>query len=170
MSAVTSHCFRCGSLVESDCDFCPNCGAPKQRPTIAPPPPSSPHSWMATTPHQEVPAPYGGGAPNQVAPVNYPQSYSQNSPQTQSLDHGANTARTMGIIVISLMVIGLIPCLGWLNYITLLLGFITVIISIVAVSGAKSIAAKNSALIGLTFALIAGFVGFLRLLIGGGCL
>jgi hypothetical protein len=76
----------------------------------------------------------------------------------------------MGIIVISLMVVGLIPCLGWLNYINLTLAFVTVIISIIAVSNARTAPARSAGMIGLGFALTAGLVGFIRLFLGGGCL
>jgi hypothetical protein len=91
-------------------------------------------------------------------------------PEIRSQDSAANTARTLGIIAISLMVVGLIPCLGWINYFGLLLSFITVILSIVAASNAKTQVARSAAIIGLVFALIAGFVGFIRLVLGGGCL
>jgi L-lactate permease len=68
------------------------------------------------------------------------------------------------------MAVGLIPCIGWLNYINLPLAFVTVIVSIVASSSSKTSADRSAAMIGLAFALIAGFVGFIRLLLGGGCL
>lgn len=125
---------------------------------------------MGEAPHRDTP-----GRSNPVTVPQYAMQvpsvpYAVSPIQIEVQDAGANTARTMGIIVISLMVVGLIPCLGWVNYITLTLAFVTVIISIIGASNAKSTSARSAATLGLVFALIAGFVGFIRLIIGGGCL
>jgi hypothetical protein len=169
MSASISHCPHCGSFLEADCDFCPNCGTPKERPQVYSIPQPAAHSWMGETSHRN---PVVQGNPLAVSPnatqVAYAPYAVPNSIQAQ--DSSAATAKTMGIVAISLMVVGLIPCLGWLNYINLILGFITLIISIVALSNAKSAAARSAATIGMVFALVAGFVGFIRLILGGGCL
>jgi hypothetical protein len=121
----------------------------------APQPNTTAQTKLVTLPHA-MPAPY---VPYVVSPI-----------QTAPPDAGADTARIMGIIVISLMVVGLIPCLGWVNYINLVLAFVTLIISIIGASNAKSTAARSAATLGLVFALIAGFVGVIRLVLGGGCL
>lgn len=77
--------------------------------------------------------------------------------------------RTMGIIALSLMVVALIPCLGWINYFNFAFGFVTLILSIVALTQARSDSARSSALIGLTLVVLANFIGFFRLVLGGGC-
>ena len=86
------------------------------------------------------------------------------------LDNGLpQTVRTMGIVAISLMAIGLIPCLGWLNYLNFAFSSITLVLSIVALTQARSDSARSSALIGLTLVILADFIGVFRLVIGGGC-
>ena len=82
----------------------------------------------------------------------------------------AATVRTMGIVAIALMLIGFIPCLGWLNYLNLTFSFVTVILSIVALASAKSDSARSSAIIGLALVVVAICLGVGRLIIGGGCL
>jgi hypothetical protein len=169
MSSVSTHCSSCGSVLEADCDFCPACGGPR---FSARPPETlkAPHSWMGNTGYQNEAARSGPlNAPQYAPAVSYP-PYTMSSPQSHSPDAGASTPRTLGIIALSLMAVGLIPCLGWINYINLVLSLITLIISIVASSNAKTPPARSAAMIGLTFALIAGFVGFIRLVLGGGCL
>lgn len=170
MSAVTSHCPHCGSPLEADCDFCPNCGAPKLRAPVTQPPPV-PHAWMGETPRearvQSAPVSVPVYAPQ---PVFAPPPPYVSPAQVQSDDATANTAKKLGIIVISLMVVGLVPCLGWVNYVTLILSVVTLIVSIIAASSAKLAPARSAATTGLVFALIAGFVGFIRLVLGGGCL
>jgi hypothetical protein len=88
-----------------------------------------------------------------------------------SQDNGLpQTVRTMGIVALSLMVIGLIPCLGWINYLNFAFSFITFVLSIVALAQARSDAARSSAIIGLTLVILANVIGMARLVIGGGCL
>lgn len=170
MSAVTSHCPHCGSPLEADCDFCPSCGAPKLRPQV-PQQHQPPHSWMGEAPRRDAAAQSGPlSAPQYATQVPYV-PYVVTSPSTQFQDTGlANTGRIMGIIAISLMVVGLVPCVGWLNYINLPFSFVTIIICIVAASTAKSASARSSATLGLVLAIVADIVGFIRLVIGGGCL
>ena len=76
----------------------------------------------------------------------------------------------MGIVALSFMVIGFIPCLGWLNYLNLTLSFITIIIGVVAIASAKSDTDRTSALLGLAFVVLAIILGTGRLIIGGGCI
>ena len=93
-----------------------------------------------------------------------------NAGTAQRNDSGlAVTVRTMGIVALSLMLVGFIPCLGWLNYLNLLLCFITIVIGIVAIVNGKSDAERTSALLGLGFVTIAIFLGIIRLILGGGC-
>jgi len=169
MSSVSVYCSSCASLLEADCDFCPSCGTP--RPVArAMKTPKPAHSWMGNVGHQNEVVRSRPLSLAQYAPSVPYAPYSTSSPQTSSQNATANTAGTLGIIVISLMAVGLIPCIGWLNYINLPLAFVTVIVSIVASSSSKTSADRSAAMIGLAFALIAGFVGFIRLLLGGGCL
>jgi hypothetical protein len=76
----------------------------------------------------------------------------------------------MGIVALSFMLIGLIPCLGWFNYLNIVLSFITIIIGVVAIASAKSDADRTSALLGLAFVVLAIILGSIRLILGGGCL
>ena len=80
------------------------------------------------------------------------------------------TVRTMGIVALSFMLVGFIPCLGWVNYINILLSFVTLIIGIVAIASAKSDADRTSAFLGVALVGIAIFLGTGRLIIGGGCI
>ena len=168
MTAGTSFCANCGSSLESDSDFCTSCGAAKRRVNQAPPTASAPHSWM----HDAPPV----AAPASVAPVVRPTvqvlqpQYVQPAPSSAAHESGLpQTVRTMGIVAISLMAIGLIPCLGWINYLNFPFSFITLVLSIVALTQARSDSARSSALIGLTLVILANFIGVVRLVIGGGC-
>jgi hypothetical protein len=157
--------------MEADCDFCPGCGAAKPKSNQRPTNTREPHSWMRDTPAaapavvsaplmQPVPAPQ-----IQYVPVATP------APVITVQDSGlAATVRTMGIVAIALMLIGFIPCLGWLNYLNLTFSFLTVILSIVALASAKSDSARSSAIIGLALVVVAICLGVGRLIIGGGCL
>jgi hypothetical protein len=68
------------------------------------------------------------------------------------------------------MLIGFIPCLGWLNYLNLTFSFITIVLSIVALASAKSDSARGAAVVGLALVVIAICLGIGRLILGGGCL
>jgi hypothetical protein len=110
-----------------------------------------------------------------VQPIASPQiqyvPYALASPATNAQDSGlATSVRTMGIIAIALMLIGFIPCLGWLNYLNLTFSFVTVVLSIVSLASAKSDSARSSAIIGLALVVLAICLGVGRLIIGGGCL
>jgi len=67
------------------------------------------------------------------------------------------------------MLVGFIPCLGWLNYLNLLLSVITLILGIVAIAMALSDADRSAAFIGVALVLMAAFLGTGRLILGGGC-
>ena len=55
----------------------------------------------------------------------------------------------IGIVCASLMLIGLIPCLGWINWFVLLVGGVNKLLSIIAVVTARSQNGRNKAIIGL---------------------
>jgi hypothetical protein len=98
-------------------------------------------------------------------------AYQVNGPTTQGADSGlGTTVRTMGIVALSFMVVGFIPCLGWLNYINIVLSFIALIIGIVAMATAKSDADRSAGFLGVVLVVIAIFLGTGRLIIGGGCI
>jgi hypothetical protein len=104
-------------------------------------------------------------APQQIQYVPYVAAATP--PQDSGL---GGTVRTMGIVAISLMLIGFIPCLGWLNYLNLTFSFVTIVLSIVALASAKSDAARSAAVLGLALVVMAICLGIGRLIIGGGCL
>ena len=98
-------------------------------------------------------------------------TYEVHGPTTQRHESGLGvTVRTMGIVALSFMLIGFIPCLGWLNYLNIFLSFITIIIGVVAIATAKSDADRTSAFLGVAFVGLAIFLGTGRLILGGGCL
>ena len=120
---------------------------------------------------QPVPAAYPSPQPVATAPqLNYV-TYQVNGPTAPRQDSSVGaTVRTMGIVALSFMLVGLIPCLGWLNYINLVLSFITIVMGIVAIASAKSDTERGAAFLGVALAVIAIFFGFGRLILGGGCL
>jgi len=165
MSAVTSYCPSCGFLLDPDCDFCPGCGAAKRK-TQAPPLTRDPHSWMKDSPSTWPANTPTIVQPPQVQVVQYPAPVASSTVQDSGL---GPAVRTMGIIVLSLMVVGLIPCLGWINYLNFAFGFVTLILSIVAIASARSDSARSAAFLGLAFVILANFIGVIRLILGGGC-
>ena len=98
-------------------------------------------------------------------------TYQVNGPTIQRSASGLGVAvRTMGIIALSFMLIGLIPCLGWMNYLNIVLSFITIIIGIVAIASGKSDADRTAAFLGVAFVGLAIVLGTFRLILGGGCI
>lgn len=116
---------------------------------------------------QPSPPPQPMAAAPQIQYVNY----QVNGPTAQRADSGLGmTVRTMGIVALSFMVVGLIPCLGWLNYINTILSFITLILGIVAIATGKTDAERSAAILGVALVIMAIFLGTGRLLLGGGCI
>ncbi len=176
----SSYCSKCGGSVEADCDFCPNCGEPKLRVSESYQSPSTGYPWM-----QEPVQPPPPQQPQKSRPVVASQ-YIPPPPQQQQIHHvvyqqvevapghlqdtGLGKAgQTMGIIAISVMVVGLIPCLGWINWINIPFSFVTWILSIVAISTAKLPTTRSKATVGLVLGLIAWIIGIIRLSLGMGC-
>jgi hypothetical protein len=176
MNAVNPYCSKCGSPLESDADFCPACGAAKSKTSQAPPPATGEaHSWMQDRALSEAAANSGRLAQQSPPPQVQYVPYAVPAPpaQTQSVieEGGLPIAvRTMGIIALSLMVVALIPCLGWLNYFNFLISPITFVLAIVAIVSAKTDTGRTSATLGLVLVLISNFIGVGRLMLGGGCL
>ena len=157
--------------MDADCDFCPGCGALKAKSDQRPTDTREPHGWMREAAPQAQPA---VSAPL-IQPVISPQiqyvPYAAPAPAITVQDSGlAATVRTLGIVAITLMLIGFIPCLGWLNYLNLTFSFVTIILSIVALAQSKSDSARSSAIVGLALVVVAICLGIGRLIIGGGCL
>ncbi len=72
----------------------------------------------------------------------------------------------ISVIVSCFMIVGLVPCLGWLNWFTLSVGGVNLIISIIALLNAKTDKSRNMATIGLVVTGLACAIGFVRLLLG----
>ena len=118
-----------------------------------------------------APSPVSAPLPQVAAPQVQYVTYQVHGPAAHGGESGIGaTVRTMGIVALSLMLIGFIPCLGWLNYLNIVLSFITIIMGFIAIVSAKSDTDRTSALLGLGFVVIAVFVGTGRLIIGGGCI
>jgi hypothetical protein len=142
------------------------------RPPYAPQQGYEPRQGYAQPPQgygsQQNVRPYGPPAPYQPPyPAPYPPAPVQTTTTGTSLPR---VAMTMGIILASVTLLGLIPCLGWLNWFTLIFGKMTIIISIVALVADKDASRKSMALIGLVLASSSVVVAIIRLIIGGGCL
>ena len=174
MTAVNPYCSKCGSPLESDCDFCPACGAAKSNLSQAVSPATrEAHSWMQD-PVVSAGSTNSGRLAQQSPPpqIQYvPYAVPAPAPATVIEEGGLPIAvRTMGIIALCLMVVALIPCLGWLNYFNFLVSPVTFVLAIVAIVGARTDSGRTSAILGLVLVLIANMIGVGRLILGGGCL
>lgn len=159
-----------------------------REPPLPPPPPT--HTWMNDSPpgrqgaQQARPVePLRPGASPYAPPVQYvpPQVPAPQAPYVvprqapgrygEAKGSGLPTgAMSMGILALCLMLVGLIPCFGWLNWMTLLIGGIGNLLSWVAVFTEKNQDARSKAVIGLVLSFIAIFIGGIRLVLGAGCL
>ena len=179
---MNPYCSHCGFLLEPDCDFCPSCGSAKAKSQHSASNARDPHVWMKDPSPAVQPM---NSAPPAAAPVNSgplvqhvataPQlqyvTYQVNGPTSQRQEGGLGvTVRTLGIIALSFMLIGFIPCLGWLNYLNIFLSVVTIIIGIVAIATAKSDTDRTSAILGVALVVMAICLGTGRLILGGGCL
>lgn len=177
--AVNPYCSHCGFLLEPDCDFCPSCGLAKAKSQDGSANERSPHVWMKDPPplarpmqsaplvQPAPPVPQTIAASPQIQYV----TYQVNGPTTQRSDSALGmTVRTMGIVALSFMLVGFIPCLGWLNYLNIFLSFITIVLGIVAIATAKSDADRTAAFLGVALVIMAIFLGTGRLILGGGCI
>jgi hypothetical protein len=76
----------------------------------------------------------------------------------------------LGIASLVLMLVGLVPCLGWLNWFTLVVGLGAVITGAIVMSQSLNEKIRSSAQLGLILASVALVIGFFRLVIGAGCI
>ena len=195
MATGCVYCVQCGYGIEADCQFCPQCGEPKRtdnrssgeapsygwmqdastpatdaRPTGSPPP-EQPQYVLPPPPSWPPPQP-----PPQVLVLPSQQSaygvYHPVAPLPEGKGRLSTTGMVMGIGAVCLMLVGLIPCLGWVNWFTLLFAPIANIVSMVAIiTERRQVPSPTGrALIGLILAFIAAFIGGIRLVIGGGCI
>jgi hypothetical protein len=74
-----------------------------------------------------------------------------------------------GVLAFIGMIVGFIPCLGALNWLNIPFAGIGVILSIVAIAGARG-GNSGAAIAGLVANAIAVVVGAVRLVLGGGIL
>lgn len=78
-------------------------------------------------------------------------------------------ALVLGIVSFAGFCLGLLPCVGWLNWVTIPFAMVSVVISIVAMAQAKSSGQPvGLAIGGLVLSVVAVCLGFVRLLLGGG--
>lgn len=76
-----------------------------------------------------------------------------------------------GIVAFLIFCLGLIPCLGWLNWFNIPMALIGIVISAIALGRTRGGEQSTApAVIGLVLSLIAVCVGGVRLLLGGGVL
>jgi hypothetical protein len=180
-------CLSCGAQNSESVNYCVRCGKRLEPP--APPP----ESWRYSDDLNRTQADQAGRQPAYQPPPAY-QNYPPPAPQQVQLAYqpppphyspypapvavpaaNANSqlphiGMTMGIVVASIMVLGLIPCLGWLNWFVLILGKVTLILCIVALVTEKDPNRRSKAVVGLVVTSIALGIGIIRLIIGGGCL
>lgn len=72
-----------------------------------------------------------------------------------------------GILALLGMLIGFLPCVGWLNWLNIPFAIVGLIISIVAVARPER-EGKSAALAGLVCCAAAIVIGGIRLVLGGG--
>ncbi len=91
-------------------------------------------------------------------------------PEQPSHTHGSSTAAlTLSIMSACIAVVGLIPCLGWMNYGTLLFGIIGAVLA-ARIRANLLHPFRGTANTAFVVAVAACTVGAIRLLLGGGCL
>jgi hypothetical protein len=174
MSAITSHYSNCASELEADSTFCPDCGTPKLKHAATEAAQPS-YPWMND---QRSAAQYSSEQKRTSQPLTtyYPppspiQQAHYQQPATPPVQSSglASFAMAMGIVTACLMIVGLIPCLGWMNWIVFFLGGITNILNWVVIFTDRTASGRNKAIIGLVLTFVALFIGLIRLILGGGC-
>jgi hypothetical protein len=152
-------CTQCGVSNRDEARFCGRCASPLAFNNYAQPDQQVHYRY-------EMPPQPGQWQPPLGAP------YQSGNLAIAASGNVSKNGKRMAIAVACLTVLGLIPCLGWLNWFVLVTGGITKILCWVGVftEGKNNPVAKNDAVIGLVIVAIALFVSLIRLVLGGGCL
>lgn len=123
--------------------------------------PPSPYSTNPTGSSPYTPPP----APNLV--------YQSGTMPTSSPTGGINFPQigmVLGIITASLMVVGLVPCLGWVNWLMIVVGLVALVTCLIPLATEKNPQARNKAMVGVLLTGGALVLGMIRLFFGGGCI
>ena len=147
-------CLQCSNPNDPGARFCRKCGTPLQ----------------PVAQHEYQPAPHlsPDTAPQLPKPITQP----YHSPVQRDVPKNgplSTACLTLGIIAMSTMLVGLIPCLGWLNYFVLMGGALGKVLGIVALITEQAEPSRNKTIIGLILLFVAIASGSIRLAIGGGC-
>ena len=93
---------------------------------------------------------------------------------TQSSSTLARAGLSVAVVVACIALLGLVPCLGWLNWFALIFGKIALVLCIVALVSEKDPTKRGPAMAGLIITSGALGVAVIRLIVslafGGGCL
>ena len=187
-------CLTCGTENNINAKFCINCGAP-----LAPPPGSwrddESSSSDPLTPDSETPKRVEPIKPSQLPPSyaapdassfnQMPPTFNQTSLENvqpppfyqtpddftaSSTDNYAQLGFVIGIVSLCFMVLGLVPCLGWLNWFTIGGSLAALVLSYLAFSNTKLPNISSKARTGMILGAIALIIGGMRLKLGGGCI
>ena len=129
--------------------------------------------------------PQGYGAPQQqqnVRPYAPPALYQPPTPapyppapaQGTSNSSLPQLGMTLAVVVACIVVLGLVPCLGWLNWFAIIFGKVSLVMCIIGVATEKDPSRRSKAVVGLVLLCVALGVAVFRLtlslIFGGGCL
>lgn len=194
------NCTACGAGNDRHAVFCVKCGAqlrpapppeswrysgdlnqtqvdeprrpPQPQPQPQPPPFVPP--FAPPRPAQHTPPP-----PPPYRPPTQPPPFAPPTPKptaTTNAPGGSQLAQvgmTLSIVVACLMLVGLVPCLGWLNWFTIIAAKAALIVCIIGVTTEKDPARRGKAVMGLIISGVAfGIILFrlmLSIIFGGGC-
>jgi pSer/pThr/pTyr-binding forkhead associated (FHA) protein len=112
-------------------------------------------------------------APQFPPPQSPPQNYPPTQPNYQvhhyhTSGNVSTTGQTLGTVALCVMLVGLVPCFGWISWFTVLLGGAGAVVSLIDLTSNQNPSAKNSATTGLILSLVAVGIGAVRLVIGAG--
>jgi len=79
-----------------------------------------------------------------------------------------SAAFVLGIVCAVGLIVGMVPCAGWVNWFNIPLAVVGLVISIVAMTQGPE-TEKTKAIVGVCCCAAAVLFGGLRLLLGGGC-
>jgi hypothetical protein len=91
------------------------------------------------------------------------------APMPQQSGAMSLTGMILAIVSTGLFVFGLVPCLGWMNWFTLVVGGLANLFCWIGLfAEGKNPGARGKAITGLVLSFIAVFIGTIRLILGGG--